>query len=135
MSFAFRSSPSIVTCTSGVSRVSSVEAAGSRHFASGSVLLGLIHEVTAIIFTSPTFSRADHFIARLDEFLFLQIYSPCVNGSHGFTASLSYAGTYDRVFGRGDQSSETQSPWRCALSEQRRVSRRSGHQSRWVELS
>src|SRR2546426_11677975 len=64
------------------------------------VLLGLIHEVTAIIFTIPTFRRrASHFVVCLDEFLFLQIYSPGVNGRQGLNAFSSYAGAYDHVGG------------------------------------
>src|SRR5690348_7507994 len=62
-----------------------------------SVFLSFVHHITAVIFTTPTVSAANHLVVSFDEFLLLQIDPPCVDGGNRFDAPFSYCGSYDHI--------------------------------------
>ena len=49
-----------------------------------------VHHVSAVVFAVPTVSATNQLVLSLDEFLGLQIDTPRVDGTHQFSASVSY---------------------------------------------
>ena len=52
------------------------------------VCLSCVHQVTAIIFTVNTVGATNHLVRVLDEFLFLQIDPPRLDGRDNFDGSI-----------------------------------------------
>ena len=52
------------------------------------VCLSCVHQVTAIIFTVRTVGATDHLVRDLDEFLFLQIDPPRLDGRDNYDGSI-----------------------------------------------
>jgi hypothetical protein len=62
------------------------------------ICLGRTHHVTAIILAIPAIGATNHLVMSLDEFLFLQVYSPRIRSRHEFYVPVSsHHGTHHNV--------------------------------------